>query len=442
MKLPHSEISEQVVLHHLLNNNDNAKVDVLDFTPQELFFTDANKAILIKLVADIGAGTDYDLFSITEYLSDNKYFKEAGGLEYLKRLSSDEFAGNYKTHFDIIKEKAYHRQYAELSSQTALNIVQNKSELVGSRLREYESKLFTLNELFSDRKRGLKKANTVSDTVLADINTVMGLRGKYTGLPTGFQLLDEKTLGLHSTDLTVIAARVSCGKSSFAGSIIDNILESDGGIGKNILLFSLEMSDSQLVQRLISAVARVPLYNIRRGKMTQFEWARFMYAFDLVTSSNLYIDDTAGITIPNLEARIQAHAANNHIDLVVVDYLQLMTPIKTTDNRANDIASITYGMKGIAKKYHIPLISLSQLSRTPEKRVDHRPVISDLRDSGRIEADADNVWFLYRDELYNPTTDNKGMAEVIIAKQRQGELGTIPLAFVGPLTKFMNLIPE
>jgi replicative DNA helicase len=436
MNLPNAEKSEQIILHHLLTNNITAKDLILE-SNSDIFFYDANKVIAEKIISDLFSGTNYDKYSITQYLSNNKYFTDSGGITYLEDLIRGDYDYSVSTHLDILKEKAFHRKYAEESGQIALDIIKN-TENIGHRIRDYENRALELSEKFVKRGEGLVKAYSITDSVLNDINTVIDVESKYIGLPTGFQLIDEATLGLHRTDLTIIAARVSCGKSSFFGSVIDNILDS-GGVDKTILIFSLEMSKSQLIQRLLSSMSRVPLSNIRRGRMTQFEWARFLYAMDVVSASNIQIDDTPGITLSQIEARISGEFRKTPIDLLVVDYLQLMTPSKITDNRATDIGQLSKGLKRIAKKFNLPLMCLSQLSRAPEKRLDHRPVLSDLRESGSIEADADNVMFLYRDELFNPTTENKGVAEVIIAKQRQGSLGTVPLAFVGQLTKFMNM---
>lgn len=435
MNFPNAIESEKVVLHHLFNKNTRAIEKIIDFD-SDLFLDEANVALLSKIISDASSGIDYDPLSVAQYLSDNKALIEAGGSGYIKSIIND-YGYGLDTHFDIVKEKAYLRQYATLASEAALNIVQNKENL-GNKLTDYEYKLAMLKEKFVEKGKGLEPASSITNTVIENINSVIDSESKYIGLPTGFQGLDELSLGLHRTDLTIVAARASSGKSSFFGSIIDNIISTD--INKTLLVFSLEMSKTQLLQRLIASIGFIPMQHIRSGKMSEFEWARFLFAIDLICQSRLFIDDTPAITVAQLEARIQtAKAKNPQIDLVVLDYLQLMSPTKMTDNRAFDVGQISAGLKGTAKKYDVPLLSLSQLSRSPDKRPDHRPILSDLRESGRLEQDADNVWFIYREELFTPTVENRGVAEIIVEKQRQGALGTIPLAFIKDYVRFMNV---
>lgn len=434
MNLPNNIESEKVVLNKLLTKNNKALESVLDYD-QNLFFDPTHKKLFTKIIADIHAGIDFDQLSLHVYLAEDSDYKEAGGQNYLKTLK-DDYDYTFQTHFDSVLQTYFLRTRLELHAKSQLAIIENKENL-GKLLEQYEYEIYELSQKLNAKKFELESADTMAESVVSDIDRIVNLTTKYLGVPTGFQLLDELTLGMHKSDLTIVAARVSSGKSSYVGSVIDNNIQQ---ISSVIFLFSLEMSKSQLIQRLIASIGCISLQSIRRGNLSDFEWARFLYALDIIKASKLYIDDTPGLTVTQMQSKIKSFVMKGIVpDVVFVDYLQLMKPQRVTDNRAVDVASISGGLKLIAKTFNVPVIALSQFSRSPEKRLDHRPILSDLRDSGMIEADADNVIFLYRDELYAPTVENRGLAEAIIAKQRMGPLATVPLAFIKQYTKFINV---
>lgn len=430
--LPNNIVSEKVVLSCIIKSSSSDELNqVLEFGP-ELFFDDTHKAILSSITSLSGARPDK--YSIHNDLKNNQQYLEFGGIRYLEEII--DISGVFDTHLKLLKESLFHRRFVETSSEVSSAIISGKPN---SRklLEEFESELALLKVKYADSQARLEPVQTTIQNVLKNVDFALNTTGKYLGLPSGFQKLDEMTLGFHATDLNLLAAKVSSGKSSFMGSIIYNILIKDPT--KKLLIFSLEMSKEQLIQRLISCIGCIPLQSIRRGRLSDYEWARFIGAIKILNNSNVYIDDTPGINTNYLSARLKEFELRYGApDLVCIDYLQLMHPLKSNGNRVNDVSSISNGLKAIAKKEKLPLLSLSQFSRAPEQRLDHEPKLSDLKDSSSLEADADSVLFIYREELYNPTVDNAGLAKIIVAKQRQGPTGSIFLGFVKEFTKFIN----
>lgn len=438
MKLPNNIESEKVLINKCINKDPKALEDLIDFT-SELFFDDANRAIFEKILNKLYAAEDFDVLSIHLDLENNKDYKDAGGKSYLDTILR-EYNYDYNPHLKNVREEYYKRSKLQLYVKAQIAIVEEKSlENLGSKLSEYEFALFELDRQFEDKKKSLENAGSLTDDSLLQIDKIINSEKKYTGVQTGIQLLDEATTGLHCGDSTLVAARPMVGKSSLANTIFDFHLNSNPDfVGA---FFNLEMPKSQIIQRLISSIGHIPLSHIRSGRMSDFEWARFLYAMDVIKASNLYIDDSSSLSTVDLENKIKKLLLQKgKIDLVVVDYMQLMKPVGNKGSREQEVSQISRGIKLVAKSLNVPVIALSQLSRAPELRSDHRPVLSDLRDSGSSEQDADNVIFIYRDELYNPTVDNKGLAELIISKQRNGPQATIPTAFVGKFTKFMNTV--
>lgn len=436
MKLPNAIESEKVVVSKLLNKEIEALEKVLDYK-KDLFLEPVHQAIFSSIISNLHTATEYDLLSLHAELENNSVYKEVGGLDYLKSITTGYRDYSFKTHFEIVREKFFIRSKMVLATKIQLAGHEDNAESK-KKIEAFEFELHELNRMFDEKSSGLELTDSISDDVLLRLDRVINSESKYLGLPIGFQQIDEKMLGLHRADLTTVAARASAGKTAFFGSIINNIVLEDSAI--NIFVFSLEMSKAQLVERLISSIALVPLYTIRTGRLSDFEWARFLFALDVLKSCKLYIDDTPGLNLLQLQTKIQSATMKfGRPDLVIVDYLQLMSPIKASDSRANDVGQMSRGLKLLAKIFNTPVIALSQLSRAPDKRIDHKPVLSDLKESSSVEQDSDNVIFIYREELYAPRMENRGVAEIIIAKQRQGEICTVPLAFVKTLTKFMSV---
>ncbi len=435
MKLPNAVESEKVLINKLLKKDKDALENLIDHE-KDIFFDSCHEVIFEKILSDIHSATDYDLLSISGFLENNKHFKDAGGMSYLNSIYKD-YDYSFKTHFDIVREKFFLRSKMEIAANINLSIINDKPD-VRKQIEKYEFELFELNRKFASNKGNLELADKISDSALLRLDHVMNSTTKYLGLPSGFEDLDEMLQGFQPTDLNIVAARSSAGKTALYCSIVDNLLVS--GNKFHILVFSLEMSKEQLIYRLISSIGHIPLQNIRKGKMTEDQWARALYALDIIKQSNLYIDDTPGLNILQIQAKITSHIMKyGQVGLVVVDYLQLLSPVKASDNRAVDVGQMSRGLKLIAKSLNVSMLALSQLSRKPDSRLDHKPILSDLKESSSLEQDADSVIFIYREELYAPTIENRCVAEIIVAKQRNGPIGSVYTAFIKELTKFMNV---
>ena len=435
MKLPNSIESEKVVICKLLKKDRIAVETVVDYS-EDFFFEDSHKEIFKKVIADIHAGVDYDELSIHLALENNPHYKTSGGHVYLKTLLVDYNYG-FQTHFDKVRDAYFLRSKMMLYAKAQLSIIDNKENL-GKQLEEYEFQMFELGHKFNAQTSTLEMAGTTTDTVISRLDELINSSKKYSGLPTGIQELDELTTGLHGGDSTIVAARPSVGKSAFAGSVLGHhVTFTPGFVG---VFFNLEMPKSQIVMRLISSIGYIPLSHIRAGRLSDFEWARFLYAVDALKASKLYIDDASNLSTISMQSRIQnILLKEKRIDLVVVDYLQLLTSLSTKGTREQEVAQVSRGIKLAAKSMNIPIMLLSQLSRASEKRLDHKPVLSDLRDTGSAEQDHDNVIFLYREELYNATVENKNLANIIVSKQRNGALGDISSIFLKDITKFVGV---
>lgn len=435
MKIPNNVESEKVVLNKLIKKNSDALSEVLGFS-EDLFFDDTHKVIFKQIVSDIHTGVEFDVLSLHSLLENNKYYKESGGFSYLIGLVKDYDYG-FNVHFDNVKKTYHYREILGVNQKIQLAIVQQPDNL-GDKLKQYEYEMFELSRKFDTKKSNLELAGDLSDSVISNIDRIINSNSKYSGLPTGIQHLDEMTTGLHGGDSTICAGRPGSGKSSLVTSVLDyHLCNTSDFVGA---FFNLEMPKVQIIQRLISSIGHIPLSRIRSGKLSDYDWARFLYALDILKNSKLYIDDNTDLSTITLETKVKnLILKEKKVDLVVVDYMQLMTPLGNKGSREQEVSQISRGIKLVAKNLNVPVIALSQLSRAPEKRLDHRPVLSDLRDSGSSEQDSDNVFFIYRDELYNPTTENRNLAEIIVAKQRNGPLGTVPVAFINELTKYMNV---
>lgn len=430
--LPHSVEAEQSVLGSILLDRD-AMITVSDIVQEEDFYKDAHREIFHCMMQLYRKSEPIDLITLSEELKKRSTIDLVGGYVYITNLSTvPDFTKHVSKYAEIVKEKSTLRKLIHAGS----GIVQTgySGDLdINDILEAAEKSIFDISQ--SKSHRSMTGIHEVIMSAYGILEDIYRNKGKLTGVPSGFLDLDYKTNGLQKTDLILIAARPSMGKTAFSLNIAHNAAMK----GKHVALFSLEMSKEQLIQRMISAESRVELSKLKNGNLDEEEWPRVIQAMDALSKTRIYIDDTPGINMVELRSKCRRLKMDKGLDLVLIDYLQLMESDSRSENRQQEISKISRSLKILAKELDCPVIALSQLSRAPEQRSDHRPMLSDLRESGAIEQDADMVMFLYRDEYYNEDSEDKNIAEVIIAKHRNGEVGTIKLAWIGQYQLFHNL---
>lgn len=430
---PHSIDAEQSVLGSILLDKD-AIVVVSEIIKSEDFYKDAHKEIYEAIIELYRRSDPIDLITLTEELKKKNSLDLAGGIAYLTSLSTVvPTSSNVKYYADIVKEKSILRKLIKASSDI-LDLGFGGSLDVQNILESAEKKIFDI----SQEKTGdnFKPINEVLMNAYDTLEELYRNKGGITGLTTGFLDLDRKTNGLQRTDLILIAARPAMGKTAFSLNLAQNVaLKANASVA----IFSLEMSKEQLVQRMLSSESHVELNKLKNGSMGEDDWPKLIEAMGVLSKSKVYIDDTPGITIMEMRSKCRRLKIEKGLDLILIDYLQLMEGDSKTESRQQEISKISRSLKILAKELNCPVIALSQLSRAPELRSDHRPILSDLRESGAIEQDADIVMFLYRDEYYHADSEKKNIGEVIIAKHRHGETGTVELAWLGEFQKFHNL---
>jgi replicative DNA helicase len=429
---PHNIDAEQSVLGAMLLDRE-AVISVTEKLKDEHFYKENHKEIFRSMLDLYGRNEPVDLVTVSEELKKAGILEEAGGISYLTDLSNAvPITANARYYADIIEEKSILRQLID-----AGKVIVDKgyaSADVKMLMDEAERRIFEISQKKSTQAFAIVK-DVLQDT-LDYMEILAASESGYTGLPTGFHDIDKMTSGLQKSDLVLIAARPSMGKTALGINVAQSIaIKND----KSVALFSLEMSKEQLVQRMLSSQAHVEITKIRTGKLTEEEWIKVASATVPLGKAKIYIDDTPGITVMEIKAKARRLKMESGLDLVLIDYLQLMSSDSRSESRQQEISAISRGLKGLARELECPIIALSQLSRAPEQRSDHRPILSDLRDSGAIEQDADIVMFLYRDEYYHEDSDKKNIGEVIIAKQRNGPTGTVNLAWLGKYTKFGNI---
>jgi replicative DNA helicase len=436
------EIEAQVLGAMLLEREAIAKV--IELLDEDAFHTDNHRKIFQAMLAMFDRSEPVDIITLSEELRRRGHLERIGGEQYLVELTTRvTSAANVEYHARIVLEKALLRSLIAASSALAARGY-SPTEDAFDLLDEAEQAIFQISE------KRLKKSFTsmhkaVHDTIEV-LESIHGKHGGVTGVPTGFRDLDTLTGGLQNSDLVIVAGRPSCGKTAFALSLARNAAlhsEKPTGIG----IFSLEMSLQQLVMRLLCAEARVDAHLVRTGRLPEDDWKRLSLAAGRLTNAQIYIDDTAGLGILELRAKARRLKAERNVGLIIVDYLQLMQGPKNAENREKEISAISRSLKSLAKELAIPVVALSQLSRAIESRTDKRPILSDLRESGAIEQDADVVAFVHRPEMYeDPQSDEyrevAGMAEIIVGKQRNGPIGDIRLTFVHKYARFENLTPR
>ena len=430
---PYDEQAEASVLGAMLLDK-SAITTAVEIIHAEDFYYDSHKAIFEGILRLYNKNEPADMITLSDFLKKNGQLEAVGGYTYLGRLTSGAGAvSNTEAYANIIKEKSTLRALIRAGGEIVEDSYSDEDD-VSSIIEKAEKSIFDITQ--DNQRNGLMKMRDV----MVDTFDVMQKRsenkGGLTGLTTGFIDLDRKTSGMQKADLVLLAARPSMGKTALMVNIATNAALKAGA---SVAMFSLEMSRNQLSQRILSSLSHVDLMKIISGDLTTEEWSKAIETMTYMNEMAIYIDDTAGITPLEVKAKCRRLKAEKGLDLVVIDYLQLMEVGGRAESRQQEISAISRQLKGIAKELDVPVIALSQLSRAPEMRADHRPILSDLRESGAIEQDADIVMFLYRDEYYNPDTEKQGLGELIIAKHRNGPTGTVELLFKGEYTKFVNL---
>lgn len=434
---PHSIEAEQAVLGGLMLDN-NAWERVEDLVSDGDFYRHDHRLIFRAIVKLAERNQPFDVVTLSEQLDKEGVLNQVGELTYLGELARNTpSVANIRAYAQIIRERATLRQLISVSNDIADSAYVPKGRTGDEILDDAERMIFQIAE-GRPKTGGPEAINDILAKAVDRIDTLFNSSNPLTGISSGFTDLDEKTHGLQPADLIIVAGRPSMGKTSFAMNLVENaVLRSD----KAVLVYSLEMPADSLVMRMLSSLGRIDQSKIRTGKLDEDDWPRLTSAVNLLSERKLFIDDTAGITPSEMRSRTRRLAREHgDIALIMVDYLQLMQLGGSGgENRTNEISEISRSLKALAKEFNCPVVALSQLNRSLEQRPNKRPVNSDLRESGAIEQDADVIMFVYRDEVYHPETEYKGVAEIIIGKQRNGPIGTVRLAFFGRYTRFENL---
>ncbi|AOY75352.1 Replicative DNA helicase [Clostridium formicaceticum] len=429
---PHSIEAEQSILGSMLMDKESIIV-ILEIIKPEDFYKEAHKEIFEAIYTLFNREEPVDLITLTEELKRRGTLEAIGGIPYINSLSEGvPITANAKYYADIVEEKATLRRLIR-SSEEIINLSFNPDMEVPQVLELAQKHIYDISQ--NRHQEGFTPIKTVLSQTFDKIEELYENKKSITGLTTGFADLDKKLSGFHKSDLVLVAARPAMGKSAFSLNLAQNAAIKASA---SVAIFSLEMSKEQLMLRMLAAESMVSLNKIQNGNLNEEEWTKLAAAMLPLSQANIYFDDTAGISIMEMRSKCRRLKLETGLDLVLVDYLQLMQGDGRIENRQQEISAISRNLKVMAKELDCPVIALSQLSRAPELRADHRPILSDLRESGAIEQDADLVMFLYRDEYYHPDSDKKNVAEVIIAKHRHGETGSVELYWAGEYQKFLN----
>ena len=436
---PHSLEAESSVLGGLLLDN-SAWDRVGDLVTDSDFYRYEHRLVFAAVAALINISRPADVITVFEHLQSLGKADEVGGLAYLNSLAQYvPSASNIRRYGEIVRERAILRKLVTASDEIATTAFSPKGRPVAQILDEAEQKIFHIGEEGSRMKQGFQSMNSLVVQLLDRVEEMSQNPNDITGVPTGFHDFDRMTSGMQPGDLIVLAARPSMGKTALAINIAENVAVQEG---LPVAVFSMEMGASQLAVRIVGSIGRIDQGHLRTGKLSDDEWPRLTEAIEKLRNVSLHIDETPGLTTSELRANARRLSRQcGKLGLIVVDYLQLMSGSSSdgSDNRATELGEISRGLKMLAKELQCPVIALSQLNRSVEQRTDKRPMMSDLRESGAIEQDADVIMFIYRDDYYNKDSKEPGVAEVIIGKQRNGPTGTIKLAFLKPITKFESL---
>lgn len=431
--LPHSREAEQSVIGSMIMDRD-AIIAATEIISGSDFYEQQYMILFDTMVELSNEGKPVDLITLQNRLKEKDVPAQVSSLEFIRDLvAAVPTSANVRYYAQIVRDKSVLRRLIKSAEETANECYLDKESL-DSIIEKAEKAVFNIVQ-----NRGSKEFTDIKDVVLRSIDSIEAAaknQGSVTGVATGFYDLDYKTAGLQPSDLILIAARPSMGKTALALNIAEYV-----ALKSNITtaIFSLEMSQDQLVKRILSMNSRVDSQAIRTGNLSNDDWTSLMESARIIGNSNLVIDDTSAISVSEMRSKCRKLKMEKNLGLIIIDYLQLMSGSKRSESRQQEISEISRSLKSLAREINVPVVALSQLSRAVESRPDKRPMLSDLRESGAIEQDADVVMFIYRDDYYNHDTEEPGVSEVIIGKQRNGPVGTVKLAWLAQYTKFANL---
>jgi replicative DNA helicase len=416
---------------------------VADVLRSEDFYRPDHRLVFEAIGQVAGAGKPADAVTVSEHLERIGRLADAGGLSYLGTLVRDTpTAANVRAYAGIVRERSLLRQLLKAGTDIAASVFNNEGETARELVEHAEGRVFAIAEQgVRGARDGAVSVQSLMPALIDQIDEWHNNPGGLRGLPTGFDEFDRKTGGLRPGDLVIVAGRPSMGKTTFAVNMAE-FAALQGGVKESVAIFSMEMPSEQLMTRMLSSIGRVSLGHIRSGQISDDDWPRITGAAGQLSEARIFIDETPALTPTELRARARRVHREHGLGLVVVDYLQLMQVPGNNENRATEIAEISRGLKALAKELRVPVIALSQLNRGVEQRVDKKPVMSDLRESGAIEQDADMILLIYREEVYDKNTTKKGIAEIDLAKHRNGETGTFLLTFQGQYSRFTNYAPD
>jgi replicative DNA helicase len=436
---PHSIEAEQSVIGGLML--DNVAWDKLADLVTEGDFYRRDHRLIFSAISRLAAHSDpFDVVTLSEQLDKQGLLNDAGGLAYLGMLAKNTpSAANITAYAKIVRERSVLRQLISVGNDISGSAYHTEGRSTEELLDNAERQVFEIAEQGSRGKKGFVAIKDLLVKAVDRIDELFQQDNPITGVPTGWTDFDEMTSGLQKGDLVIVAGRPSMGKTSFAMNIAEHAAIKSG---KATAVFSMEMPGEQLAMRMLSSLGRIDQHKVRTGKLQDEDWPRLTSAVGMLAEAPMFIDDTPALTPNELRARARRLTREHDLGLIVIDYLQLMQVLGSRENRTNEISEISRSLKALAKELHVPVIALSQLNRSLEQRPNKRPVMSDLRESGAIEQDADVIVFIYRDEVYNPDSADKGTAEIIIGKQRNGPIGTTRLTFLGQYTRFENFIHD
>lgn len=435
---PHSVEAEQSVLGGLLLDN-SAWDKIADLINEGDFYRQDHRLIYRHISLLIGRNAPADVITISESLESSQELQNAGGIAYLGALAQNTpSAANIRRYAEIVRERSVMRKLAEVGAVISESAYNPMGRSAGELLDSAEARVFEIAEASARGKQGFMNIQPLLRQVVERIEVLYNRdeESDVTGIATGFMDLDQKTSGLQPGDLIIVAGRPSMGKTAFSLNIAENVALYSK---KPVAVFSMEMGGAQLAMRMLGSVGRLDQHKLRTGRLADDDWPNLTHALGKLSEAPIFIDETPSLNSIELRASSRRlHRQHGELGLIVVDYLQLMSANSAGENRATEISEISRSLKALAKELHVPVVALSQLNRSLEQRPNKRPVMSDLRESGAIEQDADLILFIYRDEVYNPETQDKGLAEIIIGKQRNGPIGTVRLTFLGEYTRFEN----
>jgi replicative DNA helicase len=433
---PHSIEAEQSVLGGLMLDN-TAWDRVGDVVAVDDFYRDDHRRIFRHIARLIEQSRPADVVTVSESIESSEDKDKTGGITYLGQLAQNTpSAHNIRRYAELVRERAVMRRLVSVGNEIADSALNPSGKEVGQLLDEAESKVFEIAEAGNRGREGFKDIHQLLSQVMERVDMLFHRDNPsdITGIPTGFHDIDQKTSGLQEGDLVVIAGRPSMGKTAFALNIGEHVAVENR---LPVAVFSMEMAGTQLAARMLGSIGRLDQHKLRTGRLTDEDWSKLTNAVGKLHDAPIHVDETAALNALELRARARRlHRQYGKLGLIIVDYLQLMSASTHGENRATEISEISRSLKALAKELHVPVVALSQLNRSLEQRPNKRPVMSDLRESGAIEQDADLILFIYRDEVYNPDSPDKGKAEIIIGKQRNGPIGSVDLTFLGQYTRF------